>query len=45
MWAYPGVETTGEGVEDITLIIGYIPFHFLALLAQIEFFSSHLIIF
>ena len=37
MWAHLSAATAGEGVEDITLI----PCHFLASVAQIEFFSSH----
>ena len=45
MWAQSGAATAGEGMEDITLIIMTHPMHFLASVAQIDFFNSHLIIF
>ena len=39
MWVHPTAETAG-GVEDIHSSSKLIPCHFLASVAQIEFFSS-----
>ena len=42
MWAHPSAATIGERVEDIPSSSELIPCQFLASVAQIEFFSSHL---